>query len=164
MQAALPKRKNARLNGYDYSHKGAYFVTICTRNRLALLADVSIVGAESCRVNLTPEGMIAEQGIETLSTTYQGIRVVKSVVIPNHVHMIIAIGGEGWRQDAAPTLSRMINQYKRGVSMKIGTSIWQKSFYEHIIRNEEDFFRVWQYIEDNSARWVEDEYYTAGYF
>ena len=53
------------------------------------------------------KGSLPNRENETLSDTYKGIRVVKSVVIPNHVHMIIAIGGEGWRQDAAPTLSRM---------------------------------------------------------
>ena len=98
-----------------------------------------------------------------------------SVIMPNHVHMILGIYGNGrWfevddergrrpkengRQDAAPTVSRMINQWKRGVSVKTGYSVWQKSFHDHIIRDENDYRRIAEYIENNPQTWTEDCFY-----
>ncbi|MCL2396945.1 MAG: hypothetical protein FWC93_02660 [Defluviitaleaceae bacterium] len=75
--------------------------------------------------------------------------------------MIIVIDNIIGRQNAAPTLSRMMNQFKRAVSMKAGFSPWQKSFHDHIIRNEADYIRIAQYIENNPAKWEDDRYYAG---
>jgi len=64
------------------------------------------------------------------------------------------------RQNAAPTLSQIIGQWKRAVSINAGFSLWQKSFHDHIIRSEAEYQRISQYIDQNPARWAEDEYYT----
>jgi len=97
---------------------------------------------------LTHEGEIIENEISILSSTYEGVSIDSYVIMPNHVHMIIGIydtwrhEGDGrnaeehGRQNAAPTVSRMINQWKRAVSIKIGYSVWQKPFHDHIIRIE----------------------------
>ena len=161
----LPQRKPNRLIDYDYNQNGAYFVTICAKDRLELFATID-VGAAFCRPCLTHVGEIIENEISTLSHTYEGVSVDCYVIMPNHVHMIIGIYGtwrneENGRQNAAPTISRMINQWKRSVSIKIGFSPWQKSFHDHIIRNENDYRRITEYVENNPQRWTEDCFYIS---
>ena len=67
---------------------------------------------------------------------------------------------EKGRAQLAPTVSRIIQQFKGAVTKRIGISVWQKGFYDHIIRNESDYLRIWQYIDTNPAKWQEDCYYT----
>ena len=179
----LPKRKPNRLKNYDYGQPGVYFVTVCTKNRDELFGtippDITAVGAASCRplascrphppkTHLSKIGEIVESEISQLSHTYGNVAVDCHVVMPNHVHMIIVIRDEGGRQDAAPTVhyngvaptvSRMINQWKRAVSIKAGFSPWQKSFHDHIIRNRSDYRQIAEYIENNPANWESDRFY-----
>jgi len=164
---ALPVRKSNRLQGYDYNQNGACFVTICAKDRAPLFGKI-IVGAASCRPQasrrpqLSAIGEIIESEIVRLSQTYDGVFVDCHVVTPNHVHMIIAICNEngsvctGGRQNAAPTVSRMIQQWKRAISIKAGFSPWQKSFHDHIIRNEQDYIRIAEYIGNNPVTWEKD--------
>jgi len=99
----LPIRKSNRLKGYDYSQNGAYFVTICAKDCAELFGRI-IVGAASCRPQLSEIGEIVESEILRLSHTYNGVSVDYYVVMPNHVHMIIAIYNEDGRQNAAPCI------------------------------------------------------------
>ena len=164
-------RKEIRLKGYDYSGAGYYFVTICVKDGHELFGE--IVGAASCRpqpssnpsqtfsyLQLTPAGNIVETEIAILLCAYANVTVDKYVVMPNHVHMIICVGGDG-RQNAAPTLSRIIGQWKRAISIKLGFSPWQRSYHDHIIRDEPEYHRIRQYIDENPATWTEDQYYVA---
>jgi len=148
----LPKRKQNRLKGFDYSQNGAYFVTICAKMRAELFGRID-VGAASCRPQLSEIGEIVESEIARLSIAYEGVSVECYTVMPNHVHMIIIIFR---RQNAAPTISQMINQWKRAISIKAGFSPWQKSFHDHIIRSDDDFKRIEQYIYNNHANWESD--------
>lgn len=128
MQQNLPKRKNMRLAGYNYSQAGYYFITICVNDRHNLLAQID-VGAAFCRPELTKIGQTVENEIKLLSTIYPNVFVDKHVVMPNHVHMIIAAidaeanvetVADNGRQNAAPTMSWIIGQWKRATSIKIG--------------------------------------------
>ena len=101
----LPKRKNLRLSGYDYSLAGAYFITICTHHRKLLFG--GLVGA-------------------IISKT---IGYLKS------------------------TVSKIIHETSPGLL------VWQHGFYDHIIRNETDYLHIWQYINENPAKWEEDQYF-----
>ena len=159
----FPERKNIRLKNYDYSSAGYYFVTICVKDWHMMLGDV--VGAASCRPQLTDIGSIVETEISTLSRTYANVEINKYVIMPNHVHMIVCIFNDvdvcgSGRQNSAPTLSQIIGQWEREVSINVGFSLWQKSFHDHIIRSEAEYQRISQYIDENPARWAEDEYYT----
>jgi len=156
----LQKRKPNRLKNYDYSQNGAYFVTVCAKDRAELFGKIS-VGAASCRPQLSKTGKIIESEISKLSQTYDGVSVDCHVVMPNHVHMIIVICNENGRQNAAPTVSQMINQWKRAISKKAGFSPWQKSFHDHIIRNEADYDRIVEYIENNPANWERDCFFVS---
>ena len=74
--------------------------------------------------------------------------------MPNHVHLLLQLSG-----DAAPALGRIIQQLKGTVSKQLGTSIWQDKYYDHVIRDENDFLIKYKYISDNPSKWAEDEYY-----
>ena len=140
-------------------------MTICSKDRMEIFATID-VGAAFCRPCLTRIGEIIENEILVLSSAYSGVSVDYSVIMPNHVHMIIGIysnwryDGNG-RQNAAPTVSQMINQWKRAISIKVGYSVWQKSFHDHIIRNEDDYREIAEYIENNPQRWTEDCFFST---
>ena len=162
----LPKRKPVRLPDYDYSSPGAYFITICTRDRRCILSNIT-VGADALGgpcLQLTDTGKVVEEYI--LSTDrMSGICVDNYVVMPNHIHMILWIESENAAPDngppraSAPTVSDAVGALKRLVNRRLGQSIWQRSFHEHVIRNELDYLEIWKYIEANPAKWAEDRYY-----
>jgi REP element-mobilizing transposase RayT len=79
--------------------------------------------------------------------------------MPNHLHMLIEIDIDHGRQVAAPTVSLVIGNMKRSVSIKIGFSPWQKSFHDHVIRNEEEYRKIYEYIENNPENWENDCFY-----
>lgn len=146
----LPKRKRIRIENYDYSMPGAYFITICVANRKPILWNV---GAATCRPNLSKIGNIVETAISQIPEHYPMISVDKYCVMPDHIHMILSINAdENGRQVAAPTVSTVVGHIKRWVSMQIGQSIWQKSFIDRVIRNDKGYRAVWEYIENNPIK------------
>ncbi|MDY6007736.1 MAG: transposase, partial [Gemmiger sp.] len=89
---------------------------------------------------------------------FPGTRVEKYVIMPNHLHMILSVGCDGKAPAggiyAAPTVPRIISAYKASVSREAGFAVWQRSFYDHIIRNRSDFEQIWQYIDNNPLNWL----------
>ena len=141
----LPKRKNIRLHNYNYSYNGAYFITICTKNKENLLW--KNVGANCVRpldqLPLSKIGIVIENEIYKLNTVYENIKVDKYQIMLNHIHLIIFIYEDSnGRTQFAPTISRIIKQFKGSITKQIGFSIWQKSFYDRIIRNEKEYQSV----------------------
>lgn len=155
--AEQPKRKAIRIKEYDYSAPGAYFVTICTQNREKCLWKT--VGAAICRpqdISLSAIGKVVEQGVLQISEHYKNATVDTFCIMPDHIHLILVIkSDEDGRQIAAPTVSNVVGHMKRWVSMQIGRSIWQKSFYEHGIRNQQDYDEIWRYIENNPQKYIQ---------
>ncbi len=102
-----------------------------------------------------------DTAIRDIPNYYPAVRVDKYVIMPNHVHMILALGESG-RMISAPTksVSTIVGQMKRISSKLAGRPLWQKGFYDHIIRTEPDYLRLWQYIDLNPLKWEEDEYYA----
>lgn len=154
----LPKRKNIRLNDYNYSSNGAYFITICTKNKENLLW--KNVGANCVRpldqLPLSKIGIVVENEIHKLNTIYENIKVDKYQIMPNHIHLIIFIYEDSnGRTQFAPTISRIIKQFKGSITKQIGFSIWQKSFYDRVIRNEKEYQSVWNYIHNNPLKYLE---------
>ena len=152
----LPKRKPIRIENYDYSTPGAYFITICTANREKIFWEG--VGADIIRpqnIPLSPIGKIAEQGILQMTDHYKNVTVDKYCVMPNHIHLILCIESDiDGRMVSAPTVSTVVGSMKRGVSRQIGRPIWQKSCYDHGIRNQQDYDEIWQYIENNPLKYL----------
>ena len=132
----LPKRKNIRLNDYNYSSNGSYFITICTKNKENLLW--KNVGANCVRpldqLPLSKIGIVIENEIYKLNTVYED---------------------SNGRTQFAPTISRIIKQFKGSITKQIEFSIWQKSFYDRIIRNEKEYQEVWNYIHNNPLKYLE---------
>ena len=147
----LPKRKQIRIENFDYSTPGAYFITVCTANREKLFWNS--VGADIIRpqnVPLSNTGKIAEQGILQVAEHYENVVVDKYCIMPDHIHMILRIESVfGGRMISAPTVATVFGSMKRWVSRQVGRPVWQKSFYEHGIRNQQDYDEIWEYIENN---------------
>lgn len=158
MDKKLPERKNMRLGEFDYSSNGYYFITICTADKQKILCD--IVGACITRpkIELSKLGKIVQISINNISKKYNGLFVDKYVIMPNHIHLIVAI--KSGRAMHAPTVSNVIGQMKSFVTKQVGFPIWQKSFYDHIIKDENDYLRIWEYIDTNPEKWSEDKYFV----
>lgn len=164
----FPKRKRLRLKGYDYSRDGYYFVTICVKYLRNLLGHVGRDVLIAPDVPIEPEVQLSEYGnvvskhINIIDTRLPGIWVDKYVIMPNHIHMIIVIdqaAGGGAIETSRPTLSGIIRSFKTMVTKEIGVSVWQTSFHDRIIRNEAEYRLIWQYIDENPAKWQADRYF-----
>ena len=150
MIVELPKRKILRLKEYDYSENGYYFLTVCIAEHKCLLC--RIIGNDASVV-LTHFGSVCEKFLRSIS----GIE--KYVIMPNHIHLIIRIE-EKAENAASASVSQIVKSFKTLVAKEIGSSIFQRSFYDHVIRDENDFLRIWNYIDTNPQRWTEDKYYS----
>ena len=173
MERDYPVRKRNRLQEYDYSQNGAYFVTICTKDKRPVLWEAGVGAIMNRPLPLSEYGQIVEQGISNIEKIYSGVSVDKYVIMPNHIHMILMFQqypydfqrhadacGESGRLIIAPTtLSEVIRQLKSYSTKQIGVSIWQRSFHDHIIRNDEDYGRIWLYIDNNPLNWEKDCFY-----
>lgn len=177
-----PERKNPRLRGWDYGAGGTYFVTFCTSAHRPVLS--SVRRGDPCGrppLVLTPLGECVAEAI-----ALTGVRVEHQVIMPNHVHLLLTLEraatraaptGAGTQADArvAPTdsgpraaaeLGRLVGTVKsRSVHLAAGRGLeagrlWQRGYYDHIVRREDDFLRIWTYIDNNPLRWELDCYYT----
>ena len=143
------RRKN-RLDHYDYSADGDYFVTICTADKACIFGRITPNTAD---MNLTTYGNAVLSAVRRLPAVFPSVRIPAFVIMPNHVHMIIRMTESGH------SLSHIVNYLKGTVTKNTEAGIWQKSFYDHIIRNEDDYFRICEYIRLNPAVWGSDIYY-----
>ena len=150
-------RKQIRLPDYDYSTPGCYFITACTKNHEQLLGQIISVREEmTAQMMLNRMGEVVREAIEEIPFHYTGVEVVKYIVMPNHFHLVLSLSGEG---ENRPSLSTIIQQLKRAVSLKAGRSIWQSRYYDHVIRNAKEFQKIWDYIDTNPKKWELDKYY-----
>ena len=145
------KRKSPRISYYDYSLPNYYFITICTHNKKCIFGKPN---------QLNDCGEIARKSMEQISDIYPQVRVDKYTVMPNHVHAIIVLSG-----DMAVGIPHIIGQYKMSVTKHIRSMypdmmVWQRSFHDHIIRNQKSYERIWEYIHNNPAKWEEDCFYN----
>ena len=160
----LPKRKPNRIPNFDYSTPGAYFVTICTEHRKNTLC--SIVG-DGFTVP-KPPGQIAENFIRKIPVKYPCVTVDHYVIMPNHIHLLLRISSASGTGNPSPTLGNIIGWYKyqttKAIQEKYGNSgsrIFQRSYHDHVIRNEASYLKIWQYIDNNPALWQEDCFFVS---
>ena len=122
------------------------------------------------QITLSDIGNKIEIAINNIPKIYPDTSVDIYVIMPNHIHIILIIdnnngrtdnnNGRHGRQIASPTtVKTIIGQMKRFVSMQCGFSVWQKSFHDHIIRNQKEYYRIVKYIKNNPMRWINDCYY-----
>ncbi len=166
MENELPKRKPTRLKNFDYNSTGAYFITICTENRRKILSRVGVDVLDDPRsVELLPYGKTAEKYINQLSDFYDDIKVDRYVILPNHIHIMLFVLGNGSSGTSTPTkqhsaVSRFVSTFKRFCNKEYGENIWQRYFNDHIIRNREDYEEHIRYICENPIRWKYDDLYV----
>ena len=144
-------RKSPRLKHFDYATPTMYFVTICTHGMVCLFGQPDA---------LNELGHTVRACIEQIPFHYDCAAVEKYVVMPNHVHMLILLTGEN-----CPALSTIIGSYKSNVSKQIhlinpAVRVWQRSFHDHIVRNENTLERIWKYIDENPYHWNEDKFFA----
>lgn len=155
-----PNRKHPRLKEHDYSQNGCYFVTICVKNREPILSGITAGRDALCQPDLAVSdyGKIVEKYISNINSVYDGNVIVDNyVIMPDHVHLLITLcEADGGLRAARPTLYTIVRSLKTMVTRQIGYSIWQTSFYEHIIRSEQEYCEICNYIENNLIRWLEN--------
>ncbi len=158
-------RRSLRLKGYDYSRHGAYFVTICTKNRECLFGEIA-----NGSMWMNPFGDIVRACWDDLPCHYQHMELDAFVVMPNHIHGIIVLADTVVRAGLKPAptgkrhgLPEIIRAFKTFSSRRIndlhnasGTRLWQRGYYEHIIRNENSLNNIRNYIQFNPAIWQWD--------
>lgn len=151
-----PVRKHPRMKEYDYSQEGCYFITFCVKDHRCCLGKVysSQDETESPKVELSQWGRIVSDVIERIPKAYKDVILDCYAVMPNHVHLLLTLGCDS--NSSIPTIVRGI---KTLVTKTIGQSIWQDSYYDHVIRNEQGYKKVWEYVNSNAAKWLEDRYY-----
>jgi len=152
-------RKKNRLKGYDYSSNASYFLTVCSDKRKEIFSQIvfdNTVGANIVR--LSKIGQKIENCILKIEEIYPCVFVDNYIIMPNHIHLILTIDTNR-RPMVAPTVATVIKQFKGAASKEAGTSIWQKGYYDHIIRNENDFNETMKYITFNAQKWDEDKYF-----
>ena len=162
----LPNRKSIRLKDYDYSSSGAYFVTICTKNREEIFGSVGVVRGQP-KMILNNLGKIVESVWQSLPQ-HHPVELDQFQIMPNHIHMIIIIGSRltGGSRPAptlGTTLGTILGLFKSTTTKQIRIMVnnpqfpvWQRNYYEHIIRNDQDLEKISQYIIDNPQMWERD--------
>ena len=153
----LPQREPNRLSEFDYSQNGAYFVTVCTQNRQRVLSEIVGDGSpvpKTC-------GAIAEKLLHKIPEKYPDVSVDKYVIMPDHIHILLRIYRKFGTGNPSPTLGNVIGWYKYNVTKQVnllykkqGEKLFQRSYYDHVIRNQWDYDAAWQYIENNPKKWV----------
>ncbi len=165
-------RRSIRMKGYDYSQPGGYFVTVVARQRECILGE--ILDGEML---LSAFGQVADECWCAIPGHFPNVELGAHVIMPNHLHGIIAITVVGAQQCCAPTtitmsthktnvnpgsLGAIIRSFKSATSFRINqlynfAPIWQRNYYDHIIRNADEANRIHLYIEANPANWPTDE-------
>ncbi len=155
-------RKTNRLRQYDYSKAGYYFVTLCIQNRVCLLGNVV-----NDQMILNHAGVMIENSWRQVSGDYDEVEIDSWQIMPNHLHGIIILAEAG--TGSTPSLSDVIGQFKSVTTNQyIGgvkhhqwhpfdKKLWQQSFHDHVIRNDQDLNRVREYIHNNPLKWALDE-------
>ena len=168
-------RKVLRLPDFDYSQNGAYFFTICVQGRRPMLGSIYLVGAgskpahedlsiENVGVKLSDAGKIVMDTWLDLPNHNSGIGLGPFIVMPDHVHGILMLRERAGFEPAPTELTETIRQFKTFSSRRINKllnlspPLWQRSFYEHVIRNEQDFQDTALYIEANPLRYILKQY------
>ena len=145
-------RRPTRIPGYDYSIPNYYFVTICTYEKRCLFGTVEY---------LNIFGEIAKNDLLELPLHFRNVEIDNYIVMPNHIHAIIKLlDTKGEKKN----LNTILGLYKSGVTRKIhkinaNTIVWQRSYYDHIIRNQKEYEQIWSYVQYNDQKWTEDQFY-----
>ena len=154
MEIRATTRRSIRLPGFDYSQAGAYFVTICSDHRRCLFGEIS-----DFRMRANTAGLLVAACWLRLCDDYPFISLDTWVLMPNHLHGIIWLGSDNLLEKP---LSQIVAAFKATSTSRLrkafstNIKLWQRGFFEHIIRGDDDLFRIREYIDGNPTRWALD--------
>jgi REP element-mobilizing transposase RayT len=169
-------RRSIRLRGYDYSKEGVYFLTLCTKDRACLFGDIA-----DGKMRLNKAGEIVKKCWNDIPSHFQHVSLDEFIIMPNHIHGIVFVGANSYspphmdqntgkegfspKRGTAKTIGSVVRGFKIGVTkwMRFNTSIhdaWQRNYWEHIVRNEEELNSIREYIQYNPAQWISDKLYS----
>ncbi len=146
-----PIRKSPRIPHYDYSANNYYFITICTHEKRCIFGMPD---------TLTPYGLIAMDCLRDIPSHFTQVRLDQFVVMPNHIHAILVLD-----TGCNAKVSTIVSGYKAAVSRRIHETIpqiqvWQRSFHDHVIRNQQSYEKIWTYVRYNGQKWSDDRFYV----
>lgn len=163
-----PTRKNMRLPHYDYSQNGAYFITVCTQHRVIMFGDIT--NGEMCA---NPAGKLVEEAWNFIPSLHADYHLVEFQLMPNHIHGILLVMesdesnqvNSARRNSIGTVIQRFkmytTSQYIEGVKARgwkpFPGRLWQRGYYEHVIRNEVEMYELRKYVRDNPLKWHLDE-------
>ena len=175
------QRKSHRLKDYDYSSAGAYFLTVCTHNRKKLFSEIVTMAGDKIlkpsdaeglinelyETKLTDFGKVAEEIIKSLSERFE-VEISDYVIMPNHIHMVVFVDEERAIRESPlqirSLISKIIGYFKMNVSKAIHKThpdlvVWQRDYYDRVIRDDEEYIGIAEYIFANPGKWSEDKLY-----
>jgi len=156
----FPTRKPNRLNSFDYSCPGAYFLTLCTNSRANYFWGTTEI-SEHSPIALSDCGKIAVEAIANIPKIYPSVTVDHYVIMPNHIHLLLQLHPvPDPAASDVPSINRIIQQMKGYIFRQIGFSVWQKLYYDHVVRNKKDYDQIVRYIHENPYRWQFDCLYS----
>lgn len=169
----LTQRKRNRLKNFDYSQNRTYFITICVKDKKQLLGRIiNRENEQTTEMVFSSYGLAVDSRVNEISDTYKHIIIEKYCIMPNHIHLLVSVcadTSDGILETPSQTKARyytnaiipsFLSTFKRFTNKDTGFSLWQRSYHDHIIRNEFDYKKIWQYIEDNPRKWREDCFYS----
>ena len=161
-----PSRKRMRLYQYDYATPGAYFVTICTANRRPVLSKIVVgQGLAPAVVQLLACGSILQQQLMNIPRQFPNMQIDKYVIMPNHIHILFSVkhitspSDHASDIDAVRVLKSMTTRMCHVYARK--GKLFQSSFYDHVVRNQEDYDAIWTYIDNNPSKWEFERFYIG---
>ena len=168
----FPQRKSIRLQSYDYAQQGAYFITIITHNRKCLFGDL-----DHGEMLLSPIGIIVKNIWQSIPEHFSQANVDYFVIMPNHIHGIIELVGarhavplqhEAFGKPVPGSIPTIVRSFKSEVTRRVnlfrntpGEKVWQRNYFEHVIRNETEFQAIYDYLISNPYNWLNDVEYIA---
>lgn len=158
METNYPKRKDLRLDRFDYNKSGAYFLTICTDNRKPILSQITSNNDSdnNAIIHLLPCGLIAEKQIARAKEIYKELSIDSYVIMPDHIHFLLSINKQDGTCSSSDeqhaVIPRFISMFKRFCNKEIGYNIWQRGYFDHIIKNIDDYNEHIKYISENPRK------------
>ncbi len=155
----MARRRNLRLRRFGYGPGYAYFVTVCASRREDVFGVVRDGGMEPNDV-----GRLVGERLRALPLRHPGVSLDEHIVMPDHVHAILFFhsdDADGARQASPLRLGTVVGSFKSGVARELGSPVWQRGYYDHVVRDEADLERNREYIRTNPARWAERHAWPA---
>ncbi|AJO88633.1 TPA: transposase [Haemophilus influenzae] len=173
--AGIHHRRSIRLKHYNYRSEGFYFITICCKNKECLFGHII-----NQQMQLNDLGNYVKQCWENIPMFFPQVRIDEFVIMPNHLHGIIEIIEQVKGKCNLPLQLRATQLPQKGTSQTIGSivrgfkagvtswarknseifDVWQRNYYEHIIRDEKSYLQIYEYIQNNPILWEQDQLYV----